>query len=143
MPSPDSDPSAGPLRGARLTVAGAAIAAVVAGGVGLSFCACESSPTEAIDAAGAAAVEPAAPARDWVRRGSGEWEGRLYGVGRVAGIRNPALALATADNRARAAVAALLGTADGERALGGVQIIDHWRTPDGVLYALAVAEKPE
>jgi hypothetical protein len=45
----------------------------------------------------------------WVNKGSGAYEGAhgkaFYGVGLVAGIRNPALARQTADNRARGEIA--------------------------------------
>jgi hypothetical protein len=45
----------------------------------------------------------------WVRKGSGAFDGdhgkAFYGVGLVAGIRNPALARQTADNRARGEIA--------------------------------------
>ncbi len=45
----------------------------------------------------------------WVRRGSGAYDGdqgkAFYGVGLLAGIRNPALARQTVDNRARGEIA--------------------------------------
>ena len=45
----------------------------------------------------------------WVNKGSGAYEGgqgkAFYGVGLVAGIRNPALSRQTADNRARGEIA--------------------------------------
>lgn len=51
---------------------------------------------------------------EWVMKGSGAFggeEGRVfYGVGSVSGIKNPALARTTADNRARAEVAKIFET---------------------------------
>ena len=87
----------------------------------------------------------------WVARGSVESGGRYYGVGRVQGIANHALARVTADNRARAEVAKLVeiraaaafgGNSSDARAfvaktLPGVRIVDHWVAPDGSIYALA------
>jgi len=112
-----------------------------------------------------AAVVPSAAPRnspDWVNRGSGAFSdaGRVfYGVGLVAGMRNPALARETADARARTEVARILtsyisslmrdyqaSTSDLQRSeeqqlveaatraftdvnLTGATIVNHWQDP--------------
>lgn len=51
---------------------------------------------------------------DWVTKGSGAFGGEtgrvFYGVGSVSGVRNPSLALSSADNRARAEVTKIFET---------------------------------
>jgi hypothetical protein len=64
---------------------------------------------------GCAAQKPAAPETPaWVNKGSGAFDvdkGKVfYGVGVASGIRNRALLISTADNRARAEVAKILET---------------------------------
>lgn len=100
----------------------------------------------------AAAPTPSADRPEWIEKGSYTDEaGARYGVGKVSGVRNAALARTTADNRARAEIAKMVGTAtevtqgDGSTkirtvsaTLEGVEIVDHWVDPsDGTVYALA------
>ena len=64
---------------------------------------------------GCAAREPAPPAGPaWVNKGSGAFDmdkGKVfYGVGVASGIKNRALLISTADNRARAEIAKILET---------------------------------
>ncbi len=84
----------------------------------------------------------------WVKRGSGRFEGALFGVGAASTqeIRNFSLCWETADNRARAEIANQLkkvGEANGSvgTAVRGAQIVDHWLDKSGVLFALARLEK--
>lgn len=99
------------------------------------------------------AAIPSADRPEWTQKGAsfvGE-SGRRYGVGTATGIKNAALARTTADNRARAEIAKLVGTkteiteGDGSArvrtfaaTLTEVEIVDHWVDPsDGTVYALA------
>ncbi|HOW89113.1 MAG TPA: hypothetical protein PL037_02435 [Elusimicrobiales bacterium] len=60
-------------------------------------------------AAPSAAIAPAGPA--WVNQGSGAFnDGNFYGVGLASGIKNRALAIDTADSRARAKIAEVFDT---------------------------------
>jgi len=103
----------------------------------------------------------------WVVKGSGAFDedkGKVfYGVGIASGIKNRALLISTADNRARAEVAKILETKDymasttagdmsasseeqhveqalktfTKTTLHGAQIIDHWKDPeDSSLFSL-------
>ena len=98
---------------------------------------------------------------DWVERGSGLWraeEDVFQGVGVASGIQNRLLLRATADNRARSELAAVMvryvealaasagkaGDQDpgvlqplAQASLNRAVIVDHWIDPDsGRLYAL-------
>ena len=93
----------------------------------------------------------------WLKKGSwiertGKTELR-FGVGIVAGIKNPALAASTASNRARAEIAKLQSIevqsrteGDGSKTvkttttavLSGVEIIDYFQASDDTWYALAM-----
>lgn len=92
---------------------------------------------------------------EWVTMGSrlanGDGKRVVYGVGAASGIKNVALARATADNRARAEIAKTFEVEvkiEGDRTktwaaqtLNGVEIVDHWIHPkDGTIYALARVE---
>lgn len=85
-----------------------------------------------------AAVEGATDAEG--RRADGDDSGAVYGVGR-ARMANQTLARATAENRARAAIARTLdGKKSGwvEAELRGVEIVDHWTDPgSGAIFARA------
>jgi hypothetical protein len=60
-------------------------------------------------AAPTAAIAPSGPA--WVNQGSGAFkDGNFYGVGIASGIKNRALAVDTADSRARAKIAEVFNT---------------------------------
>jgi hypothetical protein len=63
---------------------------------------------------GCASKQPGAKAPEWVTKGSGAFDvdkGKVfYGVGIASGIKNRALLVSTADNRARAEVAKILET---------------------------------
>jgi hypothetical protein len=64
--------------------------------------------TEAVPAP-TAAIAPSGPA--WVNQGSGAFkDGNFYGVGIASGIKNRALAVDTADSRARAKIAEVFNT---------------------------------
>lgn len=52
--------------------------------------------------------DPSLP--DWVRRGARVEDGRIYGVGIVSNINDPALALTTAQNRGRAEISRMVNT---------------------------------
>ncbi len=59
--------------------------------------------------AGCAGNKVASGAPDWVNKGQGAFkDNNLYGVGMVTGMQNRALAVDTADNRARAKIAEVL-----------------------------------
>ncbi len=79
----------------------------------------------------------------WVKRGSGRFEGAIYGVGAASTeeIRNFSLCWETADNRARAELAGQLkkvGAGNGSvgTTIRGAQVVDHWLDKSGVLFAL-------
>jgi hypothetical protein len=82
----------------------------------------------------------------WVVAGSGArieaGERFLFGVGRVARVRDPSQARAVADNRARREVLRLLRSGRAGRLtvgeVSGIRIRDRWRAADGTLFSLAV-----
>ena len=85
---------------------------------------------------------------EWVKLGSRIVGDTFWGVGSVSGISNRSLAVATADNRARAEIAKLVQTPDNQalgltqQALAGVQIVEHWISKEGTVYALAQLGHP-
>lgn len=81
-----------------------------------------------------ALTEPA-----WVARGSVTHGGQTYGVGKTETLdsKNWSLAVSTADNRARAELAKLLGDGATEVRMQGATIEHRWLGADGTLYALA------
>ena len=81
-------------------------------GAGLALAGCgggkKNIQPEAVTAP-AAAIAPAGPV--WVNQGSGAFkDGNFYGVGIASGIKNRALAVDTADSRARAKIAEVFNT---------------------------------
>jgi hypothetical protein len=72
--------------------------------LGFTLVACGSSKGETAPAA----TQPGVDFPEWVEKGSGAFGGSgkkaFYGVGSVSGIKNTALAMSTADNRARAEI---------------------------------------
>lgn len=89
-------------------------------------------------AAAGLGVWPQAPRRAprWVRKEVVE-AGFVFGVGRVRGVENRALARMTAENRARADVIRQLGVGEGE-GVSGIDIVDHWTDPrSGSMFARA------
>lgn len=99
------------------------------------------------------AATPAADRPEWMQKGTSYVDdaGQRFAIGVASGIKNAALARTTAENRARAEIAKLVGTktevteGDGSTkvrtfaaTLSGVEIVDHWVDPkDGSVYALA------
>ena len=87
-----------------------------------------------------------ANAPDWVKNGNRSEGDTYYAIGWVAAIKNPALARTTAENRARAKMAEVIGRAvaagdpvadQSEHRSIGVEIVEHWVSTAGVSYALA------
>ena len=78
-------------------------------GVALAGCGGSKNVRSSADSAPSAAIAPAGPA--WVNQGSGAFnDGSFYGVGLASGIKNRALAIDTADSRARAKIAEVFDT---------------------------------
>ena len=80
-----------------------------AAGVALAACGGNKNVQSSHEAAPSAAIAPSGPA--WVNQGSGAFnDGSFYGVGLASGIKNRALAIDTADSRARAKIAEVFDT---------------------------------
>ena len=81
----------------------------VAAGAALAGCGGKKNIQPSPEAAPSAAIAPSGPA--WVNQGSGAFnDGNFYGVGLASGIKNRALAIDTADSRARAKIAEVFDT---------------------------------
>ncbi len=103
--------------------------------------------TTSVPAAAPEAPDTPPPARvalpEWITLGSRveEEDGRVvvYGVGKKAGVKNPALARSAASAWARAEVGRVFDreVRPSGGSLNGVHIVDHWVGPDDTHYALA------